>query len=71
LSQAKIHDAMFGCAWRFDDSIGRNQFGAMPLPIIKGQAIGCETLATGNRQTGGGIESTGKEYDGFLHGAEI
>jgi hypothetical protein len=63
---------MLGSAERVDHPISREQFSAMPLAVIERQAIALKALATSNGQTGGGIESTGEENDGFLgHGARI
>jgi hypothetical protein len=63
---------MLGSPERLDHAVGGGQLGAVALAVIEGQAIAFETLAAGNGQTGGGIESTGKENDGFLHhGARI
>jgi len=55
-----------------DHPFGGLQFGAVALAVIERQAITVKTLAAGNGEASGGIESTGKENDGWLHhGARI
>jgi hypothetical protein len=55
-----------------DYTLGCLQLRTMALAVIEGQAITVKTLTAGNGETGGGIKSTGKENDGWLHhGARI
>ena len=72
LGQSEVEYPVLDGAQGLDDPFGCLKFGTMALAVIERQAITVKTLATGNGEASGGIESTGKENDGWLHhGARI
>ena len=72
LGQREVEHPVLDGAQRLDDPFGRLQLGTVALTVIERKTVTVKALATGNGEASGGIESTGKENDGWLHhGARI
>ena len=72
LGQSQVEYPVLDSALGLDDPFGRLQLGTVTLTVVERKTVTVKALATGNGEASGGIESTGKENDGWLHhGARI
>lgn len=63
LAEVEGDDAVLGGAEPRSNPRGAIELDAVALAVVEGEGVAVEAIAAGERQAGGGIESTTQEAD--------